>query len=224
MRAFILLLAPAHHGIGGKCPPLARHIVVSPLLSHGPISDGPGLDVEAGGAKCAQRTAHMPGRCDQQPAIARSWLDEERRVDRVLMGVARRGFDFDPPSVDIRSEPLQRGPSLCTTHDHPQVRVLACQTPSLANALIGSAKRDHAYEFVGLVDLPLCASAHGAAPLAMSGNAPEEGSMEGSNERDWYQLVAWSALQQRAREEFAHSPKPHRVGGQECGTHPRMPD
>jgi len=71
---------------------------------------------------------------------------------------------------------LQRGSSFRTTHNHPQVRILASKTPSLANALIGPAKGNHPYEFVGLVDLPLCASARRTALLAIGGNAPEEGS------------------------------------------------
>src|SRR5215471_13958226 len=137
----------------------------------------------------------MPGRRDQQPAIATAWLYEMRRVDRVLMGVARRGFDLDPPSVDIGSEPLQRGRSFRTADDHPQVRILACKSPSLADALVGSAKRNHPDELVRLADLPLCASARRAALLAIGGNAPKEG----RNQPDGDLLDA-------PVEVFAHSP------------------
>src|SRR5215831_19324776 len=105
MRAFILFLAPAHHGIGGKCPTLARHIEVSPLLAHGPVSDGPGLDVEAGSAHSARRIC--------QPDVINSQRSPGLGLTRSVVLIAFSWVLRDAVSISIRLLSIL-GPSRCS--------------------------------------------------------------------------------------------------------------
>src|SRR5262245_34822225 len=91
------------------------------------------------------------------------------------MRVMGCGFDLDPPSIDVGPEPLQRGPRLRAADDDAQMRVLACETTCLANALTGPAKRNDPYELVRGGDPALGACTRSSLLLANSTGCPGEG-------------------------------------------------
>src|SRR5262249_18993399 len=131
------------------------------------------------------------------------------------MCAARRRFNLDAVLVAVGPKPLQRGSRFRTADNDTQVRILACETPGLANALIGPAKGDNPYKTVRCGDVPLSAGARSSALHVTYTRHPDEAS----------KCRGWQMLRGRA-EVFPskfHLPDPPSKRSAVAGGGPRIP-